>query len=167
MQPRLTLRPTDRLKKRADYLRVQHEGRKHHTKHFLVVVLARGDAESTPRIGITVTKKVGNAVARNRVKRVVREVFRRERARFPQGCDVVFIAKEGAPLLGYDEVLAELPQRWQLARAPQDKGRPSHARPSPQGSRSVQADAVRPDKVAPGPHPEASPPRGRPRPEQS
>jgi ribonuclease P protein component len=117
MQPRLTLRPTDRLKRREDFRRVQDTGKKHHTRHFLVVVLARAD-EGPPRIGITVTKKVGNAVARNRVKRLVREVFRRERARFPMGCDVVFIAKDGAPDLCYDDVLAQLPTRWTVRRAP-------------------------------------------------
>jgi ribonuclease P protein component len=108
--PRQTLRPTDRLKRREDFRRVQERGRKHHTKHFLVLVLPRGD-EGPPRVGVTVTKKVGNAVQRNRVKRLVREVFRRNRDRFPSGCDVVWIAKDGAPELGYEEVLAELPAR--------------------------------------------------------
>jgi ribonuclease P protein component len=117
MQARLTLRPTDRLKRREDFRRVQDTGKKHHTRHFLVVVLARPD-EGPPRIGVTVTKKVGNAVQRNRVKRLVREVFRRERARFPLGCDVVFIAKDGAPDLRYDDVLAEVPARWAVRRAP-------------------------------------------------
>lgn len=117
MQPRLTLRPTDRLKRREEFRRVQDTGKKHHTRHFLVVVLARPD-DGPPRIGVTVTKKVGNAVQRNRVKRLVREVFRRERARFPMGCDVVFIAKDGAPDLRYDDVLAEVPTRWTVRRAP-------------------------------------------------
>lgn len=118
MQPRLTLRPTDRLKRREEFRRVQDTGKKHHTRHFLVVVLARPDVDGPPRIGVTVTKKVGNAVQRNRVKRLVREVFRRERARFPMGCDVVFIAKDGAPDLRYDDVLAEVPARWTVRRAP-------------------------------------------------
>ncbi|MFN9809143.1 MAG: ribonuclease P protein component, partial [Deltaproteobacteria bacterium] len=77
-----------------------------------------------PRIGITVTKKVGNAVARNRVKRLVREVFRQERARFPEGCDIVFIAKDGAPELRYEDVLAEVPARWNLRPAPPSPRRP-------------------------------------------
>lgn len=54
------------------------------------------------------TKKVGNAVERNRVKRVVREVFRTNRALFPPAHDVVFIAKKGAPSLGYDATLGEV-----------------------------------------------------------
>ena len=66
---------------------MQDTGRKHHTRHFLVVVLPRPD-DGPPRIGVTVTKRVGNAVQRNRVKRLVREVFRRERARFLVGSGV-------------------------------------------------------------------------------
>lgn len=112
---RKTLRPTDRLKRRADFKHVQEQGKKHHSRHFLVLVLPRGD-DGPPRIGVTVTRKVGNAVQRNRVKRLVREVFRRERARFPRGCDVVFIAKDGSPDLRYDDVLAEVPARWSFPR---------------------------------------------------
>jgi ribonuclease P protein component len=55
-----------------------------------------------------VTKKVGNAVQRNRIKRVVREVFRRNRHLFPRSHDVVFIAKRQAVSLGYDSLLDEL-----------------------------------------------------------
>jgi len=110
-----TLRPTDRLKRRTEFKRAQDQGKKHHTRHFLVLVLPRGD-QGPARIGVTITRKVGNAVARNRVKRLVREVFRREHARFPPGCDVVFIAKDGSPDLRYDDVLAEVPARWSFPR---------------------------------------------------
>jgi len=55
-----------------------------------------------------VTKKVGTAVQRNRIKRVVREVFRRNRQLFPHSHDVVFIAKRGATDIDYDSVLSEL-----------------------------------------------------------
>lgn len=60
------------------------------------------------RLGITVTRKVGNAVRRNRIKRVVREVFRRNRQAFP-AADLVFVAKRDAGAdLGYDQVLREV-----------------------------------------------------------
>ena len=60
------------------------------------------------RLGVTVTRKVGNAVQRNRIKRVVREVFRRNRDLFPPA-DVVFVAKrDAAAVLGYDEVLRQV-----------------------------------------------------------
>lgn len=105
--PRENLRPTDRLKRRADFQRVQGTGRKIHTAHFVVAVLARPEGGPT-RLGVTATRKVASAVGRNRIKRVMREVFRRNRELFPAACDVVAIAKDGAHALGYAEVLAEL-----------------------------------------------------------
>ena len=54
------------------------------------------------------TKKVGTAVERNRIKRVAREVFRRNRELFPPSHDVVLIAKRGATEVGYESLLSEL-----------------------------------------------------------
>ncbi len=54
------------------------------------------------------TKKVGSAVQRNRIKRVVREVFRRNRSLFPASHDVVFIAKRGSHAVDFDSLLGEV-----------------------------------------------------------
>ncbi len=54
------------------------------------------------------TKKVGNAVQRNHIKRVVREVFRLNRPLFPASHDVVFIAKRGAHQTDYASLLDEV-----------------------------------------------------------
>lgn len=54
------------------------------------------------------TKKVGTAVQRNRIKRVVREVFRRNRQLFPASHDLVFIAKRGATEIDYSSLLEEI-----------------------------------------------------------
>lgn len=120
-EPRRTLRPDDRVKVRRDFVRAQQGGRKVHAAHFVVCVWARSDAEP-PRLGVTVTRKIGGAVQRNRVKRVVREVFRCNRELFPVGCDVVLIAKEGSPSLGMADVLSEVrsigPALARAARAP-------------------------------------------------
>lgn len=106
-QGRKTFRPTDRLKQRPDFRRVQGSGRKIHTPHFVLAVSPRHDDGPT-RLGITVTRKVASAPGRNRIKRVMREVFRLHRELFPQGSDVVVIAKDGADALGFAEVLAEI-----------------------------------------------------------
>lgn len=112
-----------RLRRRSDYLRVQNTGQKHHTRSFLVFV-ARTPADQvsdlpSTRLGITVTRKVGNAVVRNRIKRLVREAFRRNHLRFAPGLDVVWVAKRDARDLEFDaacEDVEQLLKRPGLAR---------------------------------------------------
>jgi ribonuclease P protein component len=108
---RLRFTPDDRLRKSWEFRQVQGKGRKVHTHHYLLIVLPRPQPTTSlrSRLGITVTRKVSpSAVKRNRVKRIVREVFRRNRDLFPSGCDVVVIARKGAPEIGYHEALAEI-----------------------------------------------------------
>lgn len=89
---------------------MQSEGQRASTPHFtlLVALCPEGGAS---RLGIVVTKKIGNAVARNRVKRVCRECFRLWPDFVPRGIDLVVIAKEGAPELGMADVRGE----WERA----------------------------------------------------
>jgi ribonuclease P protein component len=61
-----------------------------------------------PRLGVTVSKKVAPAVQRNRIRRVAREVFRRNRNLFPDSGDVVMIARSGAATLDYRAVRDEV-----------------------------------------------------------
>ncbi|MBM4318666.1 MAG: ribonuclease P protein component [Deltaproteobacteria bacterium] len=95
-----------RLLRRGDFLRVQERGKKLVSDHFLVFSIANG--LDHPRLGITVSRKVGNAVIRNRVKRLVREVFRTEKQSFPAGRDLVVIAHPSAVGLSLAEVRSEL-----------------------------------------------------------
>jgi ribonuclease P protein component len=60
------------------------------------------------RLGITITKKIGNAVTRNRLKRVIREFYRHYKHRLPQGFDVVIIARSGAADLTHEQVRLQL-----------------------------------------------------------
>jgi len=101
-----------RLRRRREFLAAQNHphGRKFHTKYFLIIVAPRdaGDG-SSGRLGITVSKKVGNAVARNRIRRLVREVVRTRSGWIPEGCDVVVIAKKSAAsAAGLGDVAADL-----------------------------------------------------------
>ena len=97
---------TLRLLQRHDFQQVWQEGRKKHTPHFLVVIRTRG--EGTTRIGITASRKTGNAVVRNRIKRLVREFFRSHQAILVHATDISVIAKKGAARLDYAAVCSEL-----------------------------------------------------------
>lgn len=63
-----------------------------------LVVHARRSPESHPRLGVTIPKKVGNAVLRNRWKRHIREAFRTRRGEFPGGYDLVVRPRRDATL---------------------------------------------------------------------
>ena len=104
---------TRRLRKRREFLAVQGEGRRISGKHFLFFVRRRAAAEvgavaPEARFGITVTRKVGNAVTRNRIKRIVREGCRQVLARVPAGLDVVVVARGSAATAGAHEAAGEL-----------------------------------------------------------
>lgn len=81
--------------RRADFARVTQCGRRVSTRYFLVFVERRDD-QVPARLGITVTRKVGNAVRRNRIKRLVREWFRL-RSSVLGSVDLVVIARRDMP----------------------------------------------------------------------
>lgn len=61
-----------------------------------------------PRLGLTVSRKVGGAVVRNRIRRRLREAYRHNKDRFPPGYDVVIGVKPSAARAPYGEILADL-----------------------------------------------------------
>ncbi len=117
---RLSFGRDRRLRKRAEFLRIQSNSRRVSTRHYVLLLAARsaphggatadgGVPHGPARLGVVVTKKVGNAVARNRIKRVCRECFRQWPDLLPPGVDLVVIARQGADKLGLSEARAE----WQ------------------------------------------------------
>ncbi len=86
-----------RLRKRPEFLSLSRTGHKVHSPNFIVISKSNDRGES--RLGITVSAKVGNAVVRNRIKRLVREFFRRRRDASDPGLDIVVIARKGAAAL--------------------------------------------------------------------
>ena len=84
-----------RLRQRADYVAVQTDGKKVHGRHVLAIARPRLEPECAGRLGLTVTKKVGNAVVRNRIKRMLRE-WMRLHGWVPSGWDMVLVAKDSA-----------------------------------------------------------------------
>jgi ribonuclease P protein component len=96
----------ERIRRRGDFLRISKEGTKYQTDHFRVSVFP--NSLSHRRLGITVGKRVGPAVKRNRLKRLIREFFRQNKGALPALSDFVITAKEGAAVLNFWQVSEEL-----------------------------------------------------------
>jgi ribonuclease P protein component len=99
-----------RLRLRCDFLRIQRRGRKRHTPNF-VLASASEPSAGLSRVGVSVSRRVGNAVIRNRLKRRLREFLRLHRQELPFARDLVVIAKPGAAKLSYAELVEELRDR--------------------------------------------------------
>jgi ribonuclease P protein component len=80
-------------------------GRSHAGRELVLYVFPRGDEEPS-RLGLSVSRKVGGAVERNRVKRLLREAFARDGGRLPAGTDAVVLARPDARVLAEREGLA-------------------------------------------------------------
>jgi ribonuclease P protein component len=102
--------PVDRLRRSVEFQQVIRRGRRVAGAAFVVVCAPRKQmlAEQPVRLGITVSRKVGNAVVRNRVKRRIREWFRAQRGPLGAGVDLVVIGRAAAASLEYASFAAEL-----------------------------------------------------------
>lgn len=106
----------ERVRKRSEYLRIQGEGRKVVTKHLLAFYLFGED--KPPRLGITASRKVGSAVERNRVRRLLRESFRHFKHDLPRGLILVLVAKPQAVTATYSDLCDELSELRRRIRCP-------------------------------------------------
>ena len=100
MRAHLSFAAADRLHRSAEFLRLQRNGVRFQSPHFVLYAGCLDHEPERSRLGVTVSRRIGNAVVRNRVKRRVRECFRKElRTHLPVGTSIVVIARGGAGAL--------------------------------------------------------------------
>ena len=101
-----SFKKADRILKRNEFIQLSKSGRKLHNEYF-IVLYAPGQCDRS-RLGITVTRKVGKAVRRNRIKRLIREYFRLNRHLLSGYWDIIVIAKKEAADLSSDKIFDSL-----------------------------------------------------------
>ena len=98
---RFTWRPQYRIQSTLEFKKIQRTGKKIRANQLLAIVLKQN---GQARIGITVSKKVGNAVVRNRIKRLLREISRHEYSNIEAGWQIILIAHPSAALASFAEL---------------------------------------------------------------
>ena len=101
--PSLTFSKSRRLARSAEFLRVKTEGSAHRGALVILGVLPVGEAEPF-RAGFVTSKRLGNAVVRNRMRRRMREVVRRHQHAVTAGLWIVLIARPGAAKASYEQL---------------------------------------------------------------
>jgi ribonuclease P protein component len=106
-------RPQDRVRKRSEYQVIYDKGLRIPSGSFVLFVMR--NAAGRPRLGITVTRRIGGAVERNRAKRLIREIFRRHRSELAD-VDIVVNGRSGLPGADYHRLESEFLARLRRFR---------------------------------------------------
>ena len=96
------MRFSESLKKNHQFQFVYKYGKSYANKYLVMYIKENGMERN--RIGISVSKKVGNSVVRHRITRLVRESYRLHEAVFNSGLDIVIVARQSAASVGYEEI---------------------------------------------------------------
>lgn len=118
--PPATFRPADRLRRASEFDGVYQQN--YYAADAVLVVQGSANTLSRTRLGLSVSRRVGNSVLRNRWKRLIREAFRTQRAMLPVGLDVVARPRRGAEP-DFAAIARSLPRllrrlQQQIAKAP-------------------------------------------------
>lgn len=113
----------ERLRKRREFLGVYERGDKIQSTYFVLYMLENGRPHH--RLGITVSRKIGRAVVRNRIKRRLREIFRANKQAIYPHCDLVVNAKRSAARARNQQIQEDILKgilRWKQKADPPGRG---------------------------------------------
>ena len=99
---------SDSLKKNNEFQKVYRKGTSQANRYLVMYVLENKDRHMENRLGISVSKKVGNSVVRHRITRLIRESYRLNETSFRQGVDIVVVARPSAKDRSYQEIESAL-----------------------------------------------------------
>ena len=97
---------SESLKKNKDFQFVYKKGKSYANKYLVMYILENNLNEN--RIGISVSKKVGNSVVRHRFTRIIREIYRLQESRFQRGLDIVVVCRASAKDKNYKDMESAL-----------------------------------------------------------
>lgn len=100
------MKKTTPLKKNYEFVRIYKKGRFFAGKYIVIYVMK--NRYNINRLGITVNKKVGKSVRRNRIKRLIRESYRFYEEFIPEGIDMVFVARSVETEVGFADIRKEM-----------------------------------------------------------
>ena len=100
------MKKTDSLKKNSQFKWVYKNGKSYANKYLVMYVV--GNHTENNRLGISVSKKVGNSVVRHKVKRLIKESYRLHENIFNSGLDIVVIARNNIYPISYEEIESAL-----------------------------------------------------------
>ena len=97
---------SESLKRNCDFQNVYRNGKSYANKYLVMYVMENNSERN--RLGISVSKKVGNSIVRHRLTRLIRESYRLQEERFRCGLDIIVIARIGAKGKGYKEIVGAM-----------------------------------------------------------
>ena len=101
----MRFRSRQRLRRQGDFLKVREQGRTFRCPHFFLQLLETAPPEELlRRVGIITSRRIGNAVKRNRARRLFREIFRTNQEALPQACDTVIVVRSNCHTASLEEL---------------------------------------------------------------